>query len=224
MPLAEPTSSSGRTKRERTRARILANAIALFLHQGIHTTRLVEIAGAAEVVPATLANHFPTKALIVEAWLRGEIGQALVEELDRGGTHRLRAPLRRVSGRVAEMAGASVAAHAEGWALVPRAIRDEPPGLALLAAHLRAEQQSEHVRADLPAEVLARAVWDAIEGGLVAGLADPTPGGAAREPAGAYEGSAAQARIRAAIERRVDLVLDAARRRNERVRPPAAST
>jgi len=56
-------------KRERTRSRLLANAIAIFERQGVQATTLAQIAEAAGVVKATLANHFPTKPALVEACL-----------------------------------------------------------------------------------------------------------------------------------------------------------
>ena len=70
-----PQSSPRATKRERTRARLLANAIALFRKQGVRETRLAEVAEASEVAPATLFNHFPSRAALASAWVRGEIEQ-----------------------------------------------------------------------------------------------------------------------------------------------------
>ena len=56
---------------------------------------------------------------------------------------------------------------------------------------------------------------DAIEGGVIAGVI-----GVAENEA---DGDAARITVAEAVQRRVDLVLDGARKRNERVRLPPAS-
>jgi hypothetical protein len=80
------------------------------------------------------------------------------------------------------------------------------------------EQEREHVRADLPPDALADLLLDAIEGGLIRGLVERGCEAAAEPDALALEDH-----LRRAAQARIDLVLDGARKRNERVRPPARS-
>jgi AcrR family transcriptional regulator len=65
--LAFPAVESSRRTRKRhaTRDRILAAAAELFATRGMVAT-MEEIADAADVAPATVFNHFPTKSAILE--------------------------------------------------------------------------------------------------------------------------------------------------------------
>lgn len=54
-------------KAERTRQRIVAEALAMFTAQGYAETTMESIAEAAEIHPATLYRYFPSKDLIVLA-------------------------------------------------------------------------------------------------------------------------------------------------------------
>ena len=54
-------------KAERTRERIVAEALAMFIAQGYAETTMESIAEAAEIHPATLYRYFPSKDLIVLA-------------------------------------------------------------------------------------------------------------------------------------------------------------
>ncbi len=196
------------TKRERTRARLLANAIALFREQGVRETKLSEVAAASEVAPATLFNHFPSRADLageIEAEARA-VGRAVREE-GRG----LRASLRHACRVLAERSAEDPVVRRAAWQETGR-LRPAPvEGLREACA---LEQKREHVRGDQPPEALADLLADAIEGGLVEGLAAAID---ARE-----SDPRARARILGArLQARVDLVLDGARKRNERVRPDA---
>lgn len=201
------------TKRQRTRAKLLANAIALFREQGVRETKLAEVAAASEVAAATLFNHFPSRADLAGAWVRGEIeaearavGRAVCEEA-RG----MRASLRQACRALAERSAEEPIVRWAAWQETAR-IRPEP--IEGLRDALALEQQREHVRGDRSPESLAELLADAIEGGLVEGLAaaiavtEPDPRTGARL-------------IGARLQARVDLVLDGARKRNERVRPGA---
>lgn len=215
--LSSTTSSSPgeprATKRERTRAKLLANAIALFREQGVRETKLAEVAAASEVAPATLFNHFPSRAELAGAWIRGEIeaearavGHAVREEA-RG----LRASLRQACRALAERSAEEPIVR---WAAWQETARMRTGSIEGLRDAFALEQQREHVRGDQSPESLAELLADAIEGGLVEGLAaaieatEPNPRARARL-------------IGARLLARVDLVLDGARKRNERVRPGA---
>jgi AcrR family transcriptional regulator len=55
----------------RPRERILTTARALFYREGIHATGVQRLADAAHVSKRTLYEYFPSKNLMVEAYLRG---------------------------------------------------------------------------------------------------------------------------------------------------------
>jgi hypothetical protein len=68
-------------------------------------------------------------------------------------------------------------------------------------------QESERVRRDIDAEAIAVVLLESVEGGLIDGL---------------RRGLDAQA-FAATLQARLDLILDGARKRNERVAAPVAS-
>ena len=68
------------------------------------------------------------------------------------------------------------------------------------------DQESERIRQDIPARVLAELLLDGLEAGLIEGLR-----------AGHSEPDLARA-----MQVRVDVILDGARKRNERVEAPRA--
>ena len=209
-------------KKRRTRERILANAIALFRHHGIRKTRLAEIASASDLAPATVFTHFQTKSDLAEAWVRGEVESILAEAI-RDAVERersFRSAVRAACRLLAESAGPESALRLEAWRLVGRAGALDQVGevaRAGLIAGVKGEQARDHLRADLPAAVLAAMLSDAIEGGLVGSLE-------AVEAADATGFEEDTRRIGKAIQTQVDLMLDGARKRNERVRPPARNT
>ena len=214
VEITDPILGSPRsTKRERTRAKLLANAVALFRAKGVRETKLAEIAQASEVAPATLFNHFPSRADLAAGWLRGEIeaeatrAASAVREGERG----LRASVRSLCRNLARQSSDAPGIRWSAWQEAPR-LRPDP--VAGLRDAFALEQQREHVRADQTPEALAELLADAIEGGLVEGL----------HAAIETEESDPRARARlisAPLQARVDLVLDGARKRNERVRPGA---
>ena len=73
------------------------------------------------------------------------------------------------------------------------------------------KQKRERVRGDLGPDTLAEIIVDALEGGLIEGLRRASDVGAAADPASLIE---------QALRARLDLALDGARKRNERVRAP----
>ncbi|MCA9506003.1 MAG: TetR/AcrR family transcriptional regulator [Myxococcales bacterium] len=212
-------------KRARTRARILENAIALFRANGVRRAKMSEIARASGVSPATLFKHFPTKAALAEGWVRGEV-EALLESLDLlAGERSLRPLLRRGARRLAERIRSDPESRLEAWREAGRATtgiadrgRRDP-----LVARLAREQESERVRTDLSPEALARLVRDAIEGGLIEGLEELVARRAGEDAPGdasLAENDAGVGLLERAVRVRLDLVLDGARKRNERVEAP----
>jgi hypothetical protein len=67
------------------------------------------------------------------------------------------------------------------------------------------EQERARLRADLSARALAEMIAEAVEGGLISGLRE----------------SSDVKQFAAALRSRIDLVLDGARKRNERVSAPS---
>ncbi len=86
--------SSVPTRAERTRARILSAALALFEAEGYRATTVTQIAAASGVTPMTFFRHFPTKdsvvvsdpydPLIAEAVAGQPLGLSALERVRRG--------------------------------------------------------------------------------------------------------------------------------------------
>jgi AcrR family transcriptional regulator len=194
------------TKKRRTFEEILANGVALFRAQGLRRTRTEEIARASSVSAATLFNYFPSKAALAEAWVRGECERLLAEALSDGEGRGLRTALRAASRGIARQLADAPALRLEAWRAAGRARAAEPgPGHPLVVAVER-EQAADRLRRDLPASLLATALLDALEAGLIDGL----------------RGEPAEDVLARGLQARVDLVLDGARKRNERVELPRA--
>lgn len=191
------------TKKRRTFEEILANGVALFRAQGFRRTRTEEIARASAVSPATLFNYFPTKAALAEAWVRGEVDRSIdaaTSELEGRG---LRPALRSIARELAGRAGDAPELRFEAWRAAGRARDREPEAGHPLVEAFRREQQGERIRQDVPARVLASLILDGLEAGLIEGL----------------RAGYGEAELARGLQLRVDVVLDGARKRNERVEP-----
>lgn len=194
------------SKKRRTFDEILANGVALFRSQGIRGTRTEAIARASAVSPATLFNYFPSKSALAEAWVRGEVDRAIDEaaaELEGRG---LRPALRSICRALAGRAGDTPALRFEAWRTAGRARAEAPGDGHPLVRGLVREQQGERIRQDVPARVLAELLLDGLEAGLIDGLRE----------------GRSEAELARGMQLRVDVVLDGARKRNERVEAPRA--
>ncbi len=189
------------TKRRRTFEEILASGVALFREQGIRRTRTEQIARAAAVSPATLFNYFPTKGALAEAWVRGELERAVAEGAGPIEARGLRPALRGICRMLADRAADAPGLRLEAWRSTPRARERELAPEHPLVAGVVAEQLRERIRQDVPAAVLAELLLDALEAGLIEGLRAGRSG----------------SELMRALQVRVDLILDGARKRNERV-------
>jgi AcrR family transcriptional regulator len=198
------------TKKQKTHGRILANAVALFRRQGIRGSRMSEIARESEVSPATLFNYFPTKGQLAEAWVRGEVESTLVgaAEASLDGGRSLRSAIRGACRVLASATAQEPQLRFEAWREAGRAAGQPALDRAPLLQVLKGEQQRERVRGDLGREDLADLLVDAIESGLIAGLSG----------VGGHISDDFEAKLSEKIRQRIDLVLDGARKRNERVR------
>jgi len=205
------TTAARPGKRARTRALLLANAVALFREQGVAETKLADVARAADVAPATLYNHFPSRSALAGAWVRGEIEEAAGEAARQviEDERVLRAGLRGLCRAIAGASAPESALRLAAWQEAAR-LRAEPA--AALVRAIEIEQRRQHLRADRPAVALADLLLDAIEGGLVSGL----------RALGASSAANPEKSLAVEVQARVDLVLDGARKRNERVRAESA--
>lgn len=203
MPDSELPRPRG-SKRRRTSEEILANGVALFREQGVRQTRTNQIARASAVSAATFFNHFPSKAALAEAWVRGEVDRLIDEAAPSIAARGLRPVLRGACRSLATRAADAPALRFEAWRTVGRA-RERCPALEHpLVRGLEQEQAAERIRRDVSAVLLAELLLDALEAGLVAGLRDAQP----------------PALLAQTLQVRLDLILDGARKRNERVAAP----
>ena len=207
--LGQAQSGLRERKRRQTKEHILAQAIVVFRSQGIRSAHLAEIARASEVSQATLFNYFPNKGALAEAWVRGEIDHALEgssTELEGRG---LRPAMRVICRRVAELVSAEEdrEVRLEAWRETGRATSRFMEATHPLVQALHHWQEGERVRGDLDALTMAELLMEAIESGLIAGL----------------RRSLVEVELAKALCARVDLVLDGARKRNERVAAPSAA-
>jgi AcrR family transcriptional regulator len=194
-------------KKQQTEAMIVENAIRLFRDQGVRSASLSEIARASRVSPATLFNYFPNKGCLAEAWIRGELDEALVSVARDLGDHGLRSAMRSLCRRLASLVSRQHAVRLGAWRETGRATAEPLSPQHPIVVALSGEQERERVRGDISAQALGELLVDAIEGGMIAGL----------------RANGTDAELSRALQARVDLILDGARKKNERVAAPSAS-
>jgi AcrR family transcriptional regulator len=196
-------------KRRQTKKQILEQAIDVFRREGIRSAHLGEIARLSQVSQATLFNYFPNKGALAEAWVRGEIDSALEQSSTDFAGRGLRAAMRAFCQRVADLASArdDREVRLEAWRESGRARARSIDAWPPLVQALQRWQQSERVRGDIDALTMAEMLMEAIESGLIAGLRRPLSG----------------SDLAKGLRARVDLLLDGARKRNERVAAPRST-
>lgn len=195
-------------KKRQTEAEILTNAIGQFRKRGVRAARLGEVARASRVSAATLFNYFPNKGALAEAWIRGEIDELLVRVSRDIGDHGLRTAMRSFCTQLASVVSGDRAVRLEAWRESGRAPLEPISSTHSLVRVLRREQKRERVREDISAQTLGGMLIDAIEGGIITGL----------------RRQATEAELAKTLRARVDLILDGARKKNERVAAPAAGS
>lgn len=94
MSTQSETVAPGRGGRG-ARQRILEAAIQLFYREGIHATGVERLAAEASVSKRTLYQHFPSKAAVVEEYLR-YIGQAVGDPVRPDAVAEKRSPRARI--------------------------------------------------------------------------------------------------------------------------------
>lgn len=150
-------------KRARTRERIVAEGLQLFLTVGFDATTVADIAAAAEVSPATVFRYFGTKEALLFANHEAE-EQALCQAVRR---HRgLRDPRSVMAAAVLDLAD-SLSPDDEQYAARIRVITSSP---VLLGAALRTRAAWEAVAAqELAAEPGGPDVADTVAAGAAVG-------------------------------------------------------
>lgn len=191
-------------KREKVRTRIIANAIALFRERGFEASRVRDVAEASEVSEATFFNYFPTKDAVLSEWAQDRVREAFDEAAGPGGRG-LRPAVREVCRTLAERIEDDRSFAARAWARARLGAGEVPAELVSL---LEAAQQAGQIRRDLSARQLGEILYGSIRSSICSWLDHDAPAGS----------------LASELRRTADLVLDGARRRNERVRPstPAA--
>jgi len=195
-------------KKDRTRAHIIANAVALFSERGFERVPVREIAARAEISEASFFNYFATKDAVLGEWAHAAVASALAE----GARESI--SLRRAAREAARLLIRAVERDGELMTMAWSRARLQPPPHAFRVARqvlveaIRAAQRREELRRDVSAEELARLLHQAAAVALASSLCEP---GDARSPL-------------SGLQRALDLVLDGARRRNERVRAAARLT
>jgi AcrR family transcriptional regulator len=208
-PSTKTAGSSLRAeKRQQTETEILANAIAQFCDRGVRGTMLAEVARESRVSAATLFNYFPNKGTLAEAWVRGEIDRVLVNISRDLGDHGLRSGMRNLCRELASLVSQDRLVRLEAWRESGRARLEPLSRSHPLVLALGREQQRERVRGDLSARAIGQMLIDAIEAGMIAGL----------------QSEQNEKELAKTMRVRVDLILDGARKRNERVTAPMPSS
>ncbi len=152
----------------------------LFLAQGFEQTTVAQIAEAADVVPQTLFNHFPSKQALL-----GELTRQVVEHLQGMLERHLTAPVparERLVGLATAAARAIARRRDLARDLLLELLRtesrpgDPPPYLARVhepfVAMLRDGQRTGEVRADQDASFLAEMVVGVLNAALMGWIAD----------------------------------------------------
>jgi AcrR family transcriptional regulator len=189
-------------KRQRIRGSIIENAIALFREQGFEASKVRDIAARCEVSEATFFNYFPTKDAVLSCWSHGLVELAF-ERATADRDRALRSVLREVCGQLADQVERDRAFAARAFGRARLVV--VPPAATIRL--IEAGQAAGTLRRDLSARQLAEILYVGITGTLAGWLAREAPTGS----------------LASELRRAADLVLDGARRRNERVRPAAGA-
>ena len=190
-------------KKQKVRFVVIENAIALFRERGFEATKVREIAKAAEISEATFFNYFPTKDAVLSDWAHAGVIE-LLERASEGGDRGVRPVMRAVCVDLAARIEVDRAFAARAWERA-RLTAPGPPGA--LIALLEAGQSGGQLRRDLSSRQLGEILYAAIVRTIASWLERAAPAGS----------------LAPELRRSVDLVLDGARRRNERVRPGASA-
>lgn len=191
-------------KKRRIRAAIIENSIALFRERGFDATRVQDIARPLELSDATFFNYFSTKDAVLTEWVQELLAEAFAPAAN-ARAERMRSVSRSAARALAARCGPDAKFLAEIWPRVRQSAGSASPRVRELVA---AGQASGDLRGDLPAQQLADLLIAAMLMAIGSWLGNPSAG----QPG----------QLGPRLQGAVDVVLDGSRKRNERVRPPAA--
>lgn len=158
------------SKRDRTRAKLLEVALALFERQGYEQTSVGEIAAAAGVVRQTVVNHFSRKDDFVAAW--GEQRRAWLAQQSPDTTLTPRAAIAFVFDRLAERNESERALTAALHPHYLAVVRPPVVPAAVLSAVERAQAAGD-LRSNLSAAMIAQVLMAIYFDTLTRWLTDP---------------------------------------------------
>lgn len=198
-------------KQRRQRQTIIKNAIALFRAGGFEGVRVREIARACHLSDATFFNYFKNKEAVLREWAAAELDASLEPGKSAAEAGSLRRAVRAWAAEWARRVEADRPMMAEAWSRVRLGdlvlpvteARGRAPRPSKAAELIRTAQRAELVRGDFEPEILAGLIRTALAGAVAQWLAAPGASG----------------RLEPLLVRATDLVLDGARKRNERVSP-----
>jgi AcrR family transcriptional regulator len=193
-------------KRQRLHETIIENAVALFRESGFEAVTVRQIAGRCEISEATFFNHFPTKDAVLSRWAYRELDRAFAS----AATASLRQTLRHVAARLPRALAAEPRIAALAWSRARLSHLRAPDSAIPL---IEAAQQRGELRRDVGAAELAR-LFAGVAALTIATFLDVSDPGAEET----------SDRLAVRLREALDLVLDGARRRHERVRPGDAAT
>jgi len=203
-------------KQRKQRGVIIENAIALFRESGFAPVRVREIAIRCEISDATFFNYFESKEALLGEWAHSQVDAAFREAGQQAAESGQRRLARAAVRGLADLARREPELMREAWLrarVLPTAGRHrgravdgdrDPVRLPIERAQARGE-----VRTDLPAEQLAQLLRASIATSLAHAL-DQTD-------------LDVDESITDRLARATDVLLDAFRKRNERIRPGAAA-
>ncbi len=198
-------------KKQRVRASIMANAVAMFRESGFEAVRVQQIAARADISDATFFNYFPSKEMVLSEWVHGRLDAALAGACERAGEGGLRRVLRGAVREFAREVEGDLEFQRMAWGrarLAPCRVGGSLPSGRrqshdALCALLECAVERGELRRDLPVEQLAELLRSALQGSVAPWLTTPA---AEPEP------------LELRLQRGLDLLLDGFHRRHERVR------
>ncbi len=188
-------------KKRRARAALRSAGIELFEERGFAATRIVEITERAQVSHATFFNYFAGKDGLFSDWLAYRIDTVFARCADDAASAPLRPAVRRNLREFSAEFDRRPPWLQEAWSRCRvGALLEAPRGAEAL---VKLAQERGDLRRDVSSAQLAGLLMVVLVGAVGEWLATET-----------HEGP-----LHGHVLRAVDLVLDGARRRSERVRP-----
>lgn len=202
-------------KRQSQRAVIIENAIALFKERGFEAAAVSEIAARCQISQATFFNYFSAKEAVLGHWACDQLEAALsgaTGASDSGtGTGTARPAVRRFARALAAEVERDRTFAALAW---PRVRLGQLPVPLSAVPLIEGAQSQGELRRDVPAAELGRLLVGAAASTVARWLEEQVgPSGGKGSPVPVLHEASLEVRLRLSL----DLILDGARRRHERV-------